>query len=496
MARRAVGLDIGSRYVKVVEAVREGTHARVTRWAVQEVADSSAGARAQAVARALRSANIRQRRVVCAVPRAEATVKRITLPSADRETVRKMLAFEAQQHVPFPLADVAWDFDAGAGSRPETPGKTSVLLLAARRALLNDLRAVLAQAGLRPQAISVTSVAAAAGCSQGSGESAEGDGRQAAVLIELGAGPVVVNILRSGGLHLSRPLPISGEDLTRAFASDLGCDQEHAREIRQARGMAALDGKSRRVAEWMQALRAEVERSLLAAAEGEASLDVDRVVATGGGWQTPGLVEALSSMIGVPVAAFPPQGEEVGPTMGTAVGLALQGLGLVRGANLLSAAAVGTRKAASRWVASAAAVAALVIALGLGTWRYMALQSEWLARQPAVARAMQHEREARALTEKNRKLEARLAALQRMSQQRQEFLEALKQVSEKAPQGIWLTSISFAAGRPLVAQGRAASTAVVADLLDSLGSDAALTFIRRSEKEVDFAITLQPGEGG
>jgi type IV pilus assembly protein PilM len=491
--------------VKVAEVAREGSSARVLRWAVQEIADSSPAGKAQAVVRALRSAGLARRRVVCAVSRADATVKRIPVPAADRETTRRVLSFEAQQHVPFPLSEVAWDFDLTGA-----PG--SVLLVAARKAPLDDLRAVVAQAGLKPAAVSVTSVAAAGAhlFSRPDRRGAPDEvSREASVLIELGSGPVVVNVLRAGGLHLSRPLPITGEDLTRAFAEDMACDPKTAEQTRQARGMAALPENARRVAGWMNTLRGEVERSLLAAAEEEASLSVEEVVATGGGWQTPGLVAAVSRVLGTPVATFPPssrhlgttagegppEGEEAPVVLGTAIGLALQGLSLARGVNLLAAAAARVRRTSRRWAGSAVAFASLLAALGLGTWRFVQVQSDSLAKQPAIARAERQQRETRSLLARERALKARIAELQHLVDLHSEVLEALGLLSEKAPSGVWLTSVSYLPGRPVAVQGKALSANSVAELIGAIGNRAALSYVKQGEGSADFALTIGAGEG-
>jgi len=488
MARRAVGVDIGSRYVKVAELAREGSHVRVVRCAAQEIADSSDVAKAQAVTRALRAAGIGGRKVICDVARADAAVKRIRLPATERETVRKMLEFEAQQHVPFPLDEVAWDFDLD--------GTGAVLLVAVRKASLRAARDVVTQAGLKPSAVSVSSAAAAAAYLHEAGEPAAESADETAVLVELGAGPVVANVFRGGTWLLSRPLPISGDDLTAAFAADLGCEVERAQRVRQSEGVAALSAGARCVTQWLQVLRAEIERSLLAAAEQTATLTVERVVATGGGWLTPGLPQAVSSALGLPVEVFPAGPEPVTPAFGAAIGLGLQGLGLVRGVNLMSSAAEGARRQASRWVSSAVAVAALLAALGVGTWRYWALQQQSLALQPARAAAARREQDMRNLRATQRTLEARLAEVQRLLQPRHKVLNTLRELSAAAPSGVWLTSVSYSPGRPVTAQGKAASAVQVSDLLDALGARAALAYVKQGETDVDFAITMQLDEGG
>jgi len=482
MARKAVGVDIGSRYVKVAEVVREGAHARVVACAAQEIADSSDAARADAVARAMRAAGIRGRRVVCAVARGDAVVKRIRIPATDRETARRILEFEVQQHVPFPLEEMAWDF--------EMDGSGCVVLAAVRRTSLEAVRAVLAQAGLRALAVTVSSAAVATAYLQRArDQAAESDGT--AVLIELGAGPVVVNVFCAGAWVLSRALPVSGDDLTAAFAAELGCDTASAKTVRQSEGFAALPASAPQVSEWLQALRAEVERSLLAAAEQTATLAVERIVATGGGWLTPGLSQAVSSVLGGAIEVFPCEPGPVTPAFSAAIGLALQDLGLARGIDLTASAAAGTRRQTRRVTGSVVALVGLLALVGVGTWRYWATEQQSLALQPQRAAAARREEDAQALQARQRALEAQFRDAESRLQARYTVLNALQELSAVAPSGIWLTSVSYSPGRPIMVQGRAVSAARISDLLDALGTRAALAHMTQGEKDVDFAITME-----
>jgi type IV pilus assembly protein PilM len=482
MARKAVGVDIGSRYVKVAEVVREGGHARVVACAAQEIAGSSDAAKAAAVARAMRAAGIRGRRVVCDVARGDAVVKRIRIPAEDRETARKILEFEVQQHVPFPVEDMAWDF--------EIDGAGSVLLAAVRRDSLDAVRAVLAQTGLRVSAVTVSSAAVATAYLQCEKEQAS-ESDAAAVLIELGAGPVVVNVFCSGAWMLSRSLAISGEDLTAAFAADLGCDAEQAESVRQNTGFAALPAPAPQVAEWLQALRGEVERSLLAAAEQTAALAVARIIVTGGGWLTPGLTQAVSSILGDGVEVFPSEPSPATPAFSAAIGLALQGLGLARGLDLTASVAAGARRQARRATGSVVALAGLLALVGIGTWRYWAGEQQSLALQPERAAAARREEEVRDLRARQHTLEAQLQDVEGRLQARYTVLNALQELSAAAPSGIWLTSVSYSPGRPIMVQGRATTAARVSELLEALGTRAALAHMTQGEKDVDFAVTME-----
>jgi Tfp pilus assembly protein PilN len=366
-----------------------------------------------------------------------------------------------------------------------------VVLAAVRRTSLEAVRAVLAQAGLRASAVTVSSAAVATAYLQRAKDQTAESDDGTAVLIELGAGPVVVNVFCAGAWVLSRALPVSGEDLTAAFAAELGCDTASAKTVRQSEGFAALPASAPQVSEWLQALRAEVERSLLAAAEQTATLAVERIVATGGGWLTPGLSQAVSSVLGGAIEVFPCEPGPVTPAFSAAIGLALQDLGLARGIDLTASAAAGTRRQARRLTGSVVALAGLLALVGIGTWRYWAMEQQSLALQPQRAAAARREEDAQALQDRQRALEAQFRDAESRLQARYTVLNALQELSAVAPSGIWLTSVSYSPGRPIMVQGRAVSAARISDLLDALGTRAALAHMTQGEKDVDFAITME-----
>jgi type IV pilus assembly protein PilM len=475
---------MGERYVKVVALAREGAQARVVAAAMEEITDRSEAGRAEAVGRALRAAGIRERRVVVDVGRADAVVKRIAIPATDRKTARNVLEFEAQQHVPFPMEEMVWDFELEAGGQ--------VLLAAARRSSVEAVRGIMAQAGLRVTAVTVSSAAATATYLEGT-EDLVGPSDGAAVLIEIGAGPVVVNVLRDGKWLLSRPLSISGDDLTAAFAADLCCDLEQARATQRTQGFAALPEARPQVTTWLRELRAQVERSLMAAAEQTDAVAVERILGTGGGWLTPGLAAAVAQSLGGTVQIFP-RGEAVTAAYGAAIGLALQGLGLVRGIDLTAGAIEETRRQSRRSVRSAVAVVGVLATLIVGWWGYTTLARHAATSQATRASVERQDKELQTLRTRQRAVDAQVAQIERLLAPRHRVLEALRELSNSAPRGIWLTSISYSPGRPVAVQGRAQSAAQVTSLLESLGTRAALVHMKQGEREVEFAINMPTEE--
>src|SRR5437660_10989120 len=60
--------------------------------------------------------HIKHGSVNCALPARSVFARFVKLPSLEHEKVEKVIAFEAQQNVPFPIDDVGWDYQVvGAG---------------------------------------------------------------------------------------------------------------------------------------------------------------------------------------------------------------------------------------------------------------------------------------------------------------------------------------------------------------------------------------------
>ena len=76
-----------------------------------------------------------------------------------------MIQMEADQYIPYPLDDVAIDFQV-QGPSPQDPARVQVLLAACLKAQVEAREAVLALAGLVPEVIDVEAFALARACGQ------------------------------------------------------------------------------------------------------------------------------------------------------------------------------------------------------------------------------------------------------------------------------------------------------------------------------------------
>ncbi len=163
--KRTVGLDIGSGYVKLVVMDHGKGRPRIVKAAATPlVADAIVEGDVMdptLVASTIRSlfetAGVKEKRVVTAVGGRDVIIKRIQMDRMKESDAREVIRWEAEQHVPFDMESVELDFQI---LDPLDEGlQMSVLLVAAKRELVENKVALLLDAGLEPEVIDIDAFA-------------------------------------------------------------------------------------------------------------------------------------------------------------------------------------------------------------------------------------------------------------------------------------------------------------------------------------------------
>ena len=158
MARRknAVGLDIGSSSIKVVQLKESAKGVELLNFDIALLPPEAVvdGALMNFTAivdkvRELWSVNrIRNKDVALSVSGHSVIIKKISLPEMTPEELEESIQWEAEQYIPFDIKDVNVDvqiLNPNAGQ-----GQMDVLLVAAKKDVINDYTSVTMEAGLRP----------------------------------------------------------------------------------------------------------------------------------------------------------------------------------------------------------------------------------------------------------------------------------------------------------------------------------------------------------
>ena len=217
--KTSVGLDIGSGIIKLVVIDHGGSEAELTKVATTEVAADAIvegevmdpGLVSEAIRGLFEAAGVKRKSVVTAVGGRDVIVKKIQMDRMKEADAREVIRWEAEQHVPFDMANVELDFQI---LDPDAEGlQMNVLLVAAKRELVESRVGLLGEAGLDPGIIDVDAFAI-----HNAFELNHPDAMQGVVgLVNIGHEVTNVNILEDGIPVLTRDLSVG----TRRFREDL-----------------------------------------------------------------------------------------------------------------------------------------------------------------------------------------------------------------------------------------------------------------------------------
>jgi len=161
-AQRAIAIDIGRRRLRVVEADLDRASMTVRSILVEPLPEGLDPDDRQAigawVGRTLRAAGLGKLPATLAISREHVVLKRLTLPSTDRDELPAMTRLALQRNLPFDSGDAVIDFacvDHGAIS-------TTVIAVAAPEPVLASVRDAARSAGLNVERMSLRTMGTAA----------------------------------------------------------------------------------------------------------------------------------------------------------------------------------------------------------------------------------------------------------------------------------------------------------------------------------------------
>ncbi|HEX4653768.1 MAG TPA: type IV pilus assembly protein PilM [Candidatus Udaeobacter sp.] len=243
-----------------------------------------------------------------ALPAQSVFARFVKLPALEAEKIDKIVAFEAQQNVPFPLDQVVWDYQLVGGGMGE---QIQVVIVAIKRDLLDEVNNAVEESGLQTRIVDVASMGLynafcynypdLTGCS---------------LLVDIGARTTNVLFVESGRIF-SRSLAIGATAITAAVAREFGESFAAAETRRKQDGFVALAGAaepadpniarlSKIARSSMTRLHAELMRSIThyrAQQQGERPA---RIFLCGGGAGIPNMREFFNEKFQLTVEFFDP----------------------------------------------------------------------------------------------------------------------------------------------------------------------------------------------
>jgi type IV pilus assembly protein PilM len=342
-------VDFGAGSLKLAEfEVNEAGGLRLKTFAIKPLgAEGSAEATREAVIlKALQETlvekNIKARGVNVCAPGYHVFSKFVKLPPVDSGKVTQIIQYEAQQNVPFPLAEVVWDYQI-LGSAPG--GELEVLLVAVKSEVVEGLFRVAAQAKLQLQ---LCDASPAALCN--AFRFNYGDLEDCTMLLDIGAKTSNLLFFEKGKVF-SRSINLGANSITQDFASEVKLKFDAAEQIKIAEGFVSLGGAyeepespnqaaiSKIARQFMTKLHIQVNQTIQFYRGQQGGAQPQRLFLSGGASIMPYTAQFFAEKLNIPVEYFNPlrnvqidpsvnleELAQVAHSLGEVVGLGLRNL--------------------------------------------------------------------------------------------------------------------------------------------------------------------------
>jgi type IV pilus assembly protein PilM len=336
----AWGLDIGHASIKAVKISRGPEGATILAYAIEPIATGAEIDREEAVVKALELLATREEMgnapVVASLSGRQIFSRTINIPVINPKKVDKMVELEARQQIPGNFDEVEWSYHLS----PAADGASNdVAIFAAKRELIDDVVRKCKRVGINLVGVSVSSLALYNFVRY---DQDFPDG-ETVVILDVGAENTDL-VLYQGETLWMRTLAISGNDITKAFMKKFRVSFEEAETLKRQIAESRQADKIFKVIEAsINELTSEVQRSLGFYKQQNPNAKLENIVISGNTFRLPNLPQYLADRLRFAVISLEDL-ERIQlssvverdhfladlPSLGVAVGTALQGTGLAK----------------------------------------------------------------------------------------------------------------------------------------------------------------------
>ena len=230
-----LGLDISSTTVKLLELSQVGDQYRVESYAVSTLPVDAVVEKnvndidgvANAIRNVIAHSKTKVKTAAAAVAGSSVITKMIDMPTGlNEDDMETQLTLEADQYIPYPLEEVAIDFEV-QGDSPETEGQVEVLLAACRRETIDARVAAIEGAELQTKIMDVEAYAMERAFSLIQ-EQLDIEGDSTVAVVDIGATMTTLSVLTNGQTLYTREQLFGGKQLTDEIMRRYGLPLEEA----------------------------------------------------------------------------------------------------------------------------------------------------------------------------------------------------------------------------------------------------------------------------
>jgi type IV pilus assembly protein PilM len=319
-----VGLDIGSHSIKLVE-IEQGKKGMILKNfgivglpkdAIVEGTIKEMEIVASAIKTLFKNLNIKNKNVATSISGFSVIVKKINISKRDQAELDASIHEEAEQYIPFDISDVNLDYEILKGKETEQSEEGAeetvskkpsalmdVMLVAAKKDIIEDYESLIHLAGLNPIIMDVDAFAL-----QNAFEISTDNITGCYALINVGAEELGINAVKNGVSIFTRDSSYGGSQITEAIMAKFNVSFEEAEKIKL--GGTKVDKEKSALEEifttmvsgWVQ----EIKRALDFLSTTYPDESIEKIFVSGGAYKIPGFIKYLEMETGIPIEELNP----------------------------------------------------------------------------------------------------------------------------------------------------------------------------------------------
>ncbi len=311
-----LGLDISSTSVKLVELSKSGGEYKVENYGIEPLPENAVVEKnisdiegvGEAIQRLVERCKTKEKLAAVAVAGSAVITKTIEMTATLNEVeMESLLQSEADQYIPYPLEEVALDFEV-QGISPKSDEQVEVLIAACRRENVEMREAALQFGGLKAKVVDIE-----AHCMQRAFDlvrdqfvDEEGDVEDKIIaIVDVGATMTTLSVLTGSGAPYTREQLFGGKQLTEEIQRRYSLSVEEAGLAKKQGGLPD-DYETEVLQPFKEAVVQQVTRSLQFFYSSSAYDDVDLIILAGGSASIDGLSEMVAAKLGTPTTLANP----------------------------------------------------------------------------------------------------------------------------------------------------------------------------------------------
>jgi len=477
MARGAikrVALDIGSSAIKLCELTQTKNGLVLTKYAKTDLrvdpalpADERTEIRIEGIRETLLAVKNKYKKSIFAVPGQSVFVRNRELPSVPASKVADIVRYEITQQIPFPLRDIALDYQI---LKQAETGEYDVMMVAIKVDAIDAYGDVIQGAKLKIDTVDVGPVAAY-NWMNFLGEFSEQS--ETVACVDFGAATTDIVVVKDGFLRFTRSLTLAGNHATEAIKNALDMSFLEAERVKVEQGTVAprdrqespVSGKDEStqracaaIEQVLSRLVDEIRRSLAFFRSLPEGGPVTRVLISGGGAALPGLVpflqerlhinaiEIFNPLKGIQLAEGVERAAEDALLLSVPLGLAVRNhISPAIEINLISPRLIEAEKRKEQavyWGLTFAAMLLIAVSvIPLKHQEYLTNLKLKQAKETELQLYTTYDTEMNSLQAKRTQLKMKVKAINELPDMRRNWLNVLKTLKESLPNGVWLSSV-------------------------------------------------------